>query len=303
MAYEDPEVPQDFLLWEATSRDTIDFKRIYVDMTGDLIAGLMLSQIVFWYLPDKYGQSKLRIERDGHRWLAKARYEWWDECRITLEQVKRATKLLVDMDLLITERFKFSGAPTTHMRINWTAFMKRWHEVMASYQKAMEWGENHQSISGKATNPSERKPPIHRSKERQTITETNNTDKPTKKTAKTTPPPTPAPDADTEKAGGGDVEATDVYVFLVEKCGVWKDRARQLLAEKPISLELAAHWWAVLKGDENVRNRSAVLVRHLKTGEQPPEFMDERQRHRFEQYLWEYTADENQEDGDCEVGE
>ncbi len=300
MENRDPEVPQDFLMWEATSRDTIDFKKIYVDMTGDLIAGLMLSQIVFWYLPDKYGQSKLRIERDGHRWLAKARYEWWDECRITLEQVKRATKLLVDMDLLITERFKFSGAPTTHMRINWPAFMRRWNEVMASYQDPIQWRESHQSIGGKATNPSAAKPPIHQRKGHRTITETT-TEITTETTAKTTPPPTGAAVTTTAQSAGGGVdssfEASAVYAFLVEKCGIWESKAREMLSKKAISLELVAHWWAVLKSDENIRNPAAVLVWHLESGEQPPEFVDEKQRYRFQQYLWEYTAVED-EDGD-----
>ena len=40
----------DFLKWEQSSRDTVDFKTVYVDMVGDLLAGLMLSQIVFWHL-------------------------------------------------------------------------------------------------------------------------------------------------------------------------------------------------------------------------------------------------------------
>jgi hypothetical protein len=34
-----------FLLWEQASRDAIMVKRVYIDMAGDVIAGLMLSQI------------------------------------------------------------------------------------------------------------------------------------------------------------------------------------------------------------------------------------------------------------------
>ena len=37
----------DFLAWEKASRDSIDFKKIYVDVAGDLIAGLLLSQIIY----------------------------------------------------------------------------------------------------------------------------------------------------------------------------------------------------------------------------------------------------------------
>jgi hypothetical protein len=50
---------------------------IYVDMTGDLIAGLMLSQIIYWNLPAKDGTSRLRARHDGQLWLAKSREDWW----------------------------------------------------------------------------------------------------------------------------------------------------------------------------------------------------------------------------------
>ena len=50
-----------FLTWEKTTWDTVDFKRIYVDMAGDRVAGLMLSQLVYWcLLPNKNGKSKLQ---------------------------------------------------------------------------------------------------------------------------------------------------------------------------------------------------------------------------------------------------
>jgi len=62
-----------FLLWETASRDTVDFKTIYVDMADDLVAGLLLSQIVYWYLPSKEGRSKLRVFKDGYYWIAKTR--------------------------------------------------------------------------------------------------------------------------------------------------------------------------------------------------------------------------------------
>lgn len=294
MRYHDPDVPQDFLMWEATSRDTIDFKKIYVDMTGDLIAGLMLSQIVFWYLPDRQGQSKLRVQREGRFWLAKARHEWWDECRITLEQVKRATKLLVEQKLVVTRRFKFAGAPTTHIRINWPIFMQRWNEIMESYLAPLEWSDSRQSNGVIPTNPIEDKPPINQREVRRSITETTNTDHRTKKTTETTTTPTGSETRDlaAEQAGGGvPIEETDIYLFLTEKCGIWETKARQLVEYNRVSLEPAAHWWAVLKGDDNIRNRAAVLVHHLESQEAPPDFTDQRQRHRFQQYVWEYTEE------------
>ena len=51
-----------FLAWRTNTRDTIDFKKIYVDMVGDLIAGLMLGRIIYWYLPDK---EELCVKKTG----------------------------------------------------------------------------------------------------------------------------------------------------------------------------------------------------------------------------------------------
>ncbi|MBA7525432.1 hypothetical protein ES705_17583 [subsurface metagenome] len=104
----------DFLLWEQASRDTIDFKKIYVDITGDLIAGLLLSQIIYWNLPNKEGKTKLRIKRRNQLWLAKKKTDWWEEIRISPKQAARATRLLAKTGIVKVRIFKFKGAPTTH---------------------------------------------------------------------------------------------------------------------------------------------------------------------------------------------
>jgi len=117
----------DFLSWELTTRDTIDFKKIYVDIAGDLIAGLLLSQIIYWHLPSKNGGSKLKsISRDGHYWIAKSYSGWWDEIRISEYQAKRALKLLSDKGLVETKLFKFAGAPTIHTRLIKECFLEQW---------------------------------------------------------------------------------------------------------------------------------------------------------------------------------
>ena len=92
----------DFLTWEKASKDTIDFKKVYVDVSGDLIAGLLLSQIIYWHLPSKDGKSKLRVHKKDKTWLAKQRSDWWDEIRITPKQYDRAIGkvLLVNVEEL-----------------------------------------------------------------------------------------------------------------------------------------------------------------------------------------------------------
>ena len=109
---------EEFYEWERASRDVIDVKRCYVDIAGDLASGILLSQIIYWFLPDREGKLKLRIQREGEFWLAKNRTEWWDECRISKKQFDRAITVLRDKGLVTTKRFRFRGSPTVHIRLN-----------------------------------------------------------------------------------------------------------------------------------------------------------------------------------------
>lgn len=115
-----------FLLWEATSRDTIDFKKIYVDMADDLIAGLLLSQIVYWHLPNEKGESKLRVHKHGFDWIAKGREEWYEEIRISARQFDRAIKILEGKGLIAKTHYRFNGLRTVHVRLIQDAFMDAW---------------------------------------------------------------------------------------------------------------------------------------------------------------------------------
>lgn len=121
----------EFLLWEATTRDTIDFKTAYVDMAGDLVSGLLLSQLVYWHLPSANGKSKLRVYHDGKYWVAKGRAEWHKEIRLTPKQVDRARRLLEAKDLIETALYKFNAAPTVHYRIKRRPFLAAWYAVIA----------------------------------------------------------------------------------------------------------------------------------------------------------------------------
>lgn len=89
----------------------------YVDVAGDLVAGALLGQILYWFGAGKDGKTRARIVKDGHHWIAKARADWWDEIRITPKQYDRAAKILKDKGLIEIKTFKFAGNPTTHIRL------------------------------------------------------------------------------------------------------------------------------------------------------------------------------------------
>lgn len=164
-----PSVPQSpsperewqvFLAVERANRDAIHFSKVYVDMTGDLHAGLLLSQIVYWYLPDATGRTKLRVEResptDGRRylWLAKKREDWWEEIRLTPKQVDRALQILVNLGIVETARFKFDSVPVVHVRIVTERFLELYKACLTSSQHnpIFPKGENPFSRFGENTN-------------------------------------------------------------------------------------------------------------------------------------------------------
>lgn len=108
----------DFLAREQAENDGFYTKKMYIDIAGDLLAGILLSQIVYWYLPSKdNGATKLRVVKDGELWLAKGRDDWWEECRITAYQFDRAIKVLCDIGIVEKKIFKFNGNPMIHVRI------------------------------------------------------------------------------------------------------------------------------------------------------------------------------------------
>lgn len=108
---------EDFLAWERAGHNTIDFKVAYTDLAGDIDTGLLLSQIIYWHLPSHDGSSKLRVQKNGHYWIAKTRYEWWDEIRLNPRQVDRAKKVLQTKGLIIVEQHLFNGMKIDHYRL------------------------------------------------------------------------------------------------------------------------------------------------------------------------------------------
>lgn len=138
-----------FLNWERTSRDTIDVKKIYIDMVDDLIAGVMLSQIVYWYLPSHEGNTKIRIIKGGKEWIAKSRHEWWDECRISPKQVDRALRLLVKAGIIETKLYKFNNTPTKHIRIIKEQFLTLWQNLISTKRENPFFPKGQNPISPK----------------------------------------------------------------------------------------------------------------------------------------------------------
>lgn len=113
-----------YLRWEAASRDTIDVKRAYIDLTGDLAAGVLLSQIIYWFLPLSAGgpprlsQFPCGVEHEGTWWLVKKRTEWWEECRLTERQFDHYSAILIQKGFITTRVKRFHGNTMLHINLN-----------------------------------------------------------------------------------------------------------------------------------------------------------------------------------------
>lgn len=111
----------------------------YIDITGDLVAGTLLAQIMYWFAE---GKNRVSVHKDGFYWIAKRREDWMAEIRITKKQYDCAIKKLTgeieptaeekkqkwnkgkrrekkyDMEnrLVEVKTYHFYGVPTTHIR-------------------------------------------------------------------------------------------------------------------------------------------------------------------------------------------
>ena len=88
----------------------------YIDISEDLVAGTLLSQIMYWFSDDKSGNRKVKVYKEGYYWLAKGRNDWVNEIRISPKQYDNAIKKLRDKGLVETKLYKFNAVPTTHIR-------------------------------------------------------------------------------------------------------------------------------------------------------------------------------------------
>lgn len=107
----------------------------YIDIAGDLTAGVLLSQIMYWFDKDSKNECvRTKIKKKGYFWIARRRDEWANEIRVAPKQYDSAMKKLKARNLVVVEKFKINGAPTTHIRPNDEVInvaIKEWKEQIA----------------------------------------------------------------------------------------------------------------------------------------------------------------------------
>ncbi|NIO06497.1 MAG: hypothetical protein GTO40_00380, partial [Deltaproteobacteria bacterium] len=149
-------------------KNTITLPRIYLKIAGDVVAGLFLSQCVWW-------SDKSDCE-DG--WFWKANKEWKEEIGLSYAQVKRATAKLVEMGILKTKLKKVKGAPTTHYYVD----MDRLINLIFDFLEIRQNGrvENQESSKSKDFQESEKSlTPLTPPSTDSTLTDNSSQEKPT----------------------------------------------------------------------------------------------------------------------------
>lgn len=123
---------EEFLRWEATTRDVIDVKCIYIDIAEDIVTGVFLSQLLYWNTPDKKGNpTKTRISFHGKDWVVCKKSEWWDQCRLTQRQVDKSISILKKKNIIEVATKKFQGIPQLHIHLNFDTFYKKWQDILS----------------------------------------------------------------------------------------------------------------------------------------------------------------------------
>lgn len=138
---------------KAASYNRVIVEMIYVDIAEDFNAGVLLSQILYWYLPDNKGKMKLRVFKHGDYWLAKSYVNWYEEIRLNKKQIMRASKILEKKKLLKTKVYKFNGAPTVHYKLNIDKFTQLLQSELEKSYKIPDSAESALSIVPKVYNP------------------------------------------------------------------------------------------------------------------------------------------------------
>lgn len=87
----------------------------YFDYFKDITVAIFLSQLHYWYMPDRNGKSKLRVQKNGKWYLVKSYLEWYNETRLSQKQVTRALTILRDSGVLEVTVMRFNGLTTNHI--------------------------------------------------------------------------------------------------------------------------------------------------------------------------------------------
>lgn len=144
-----------FSTLEVHSKHSINFKTLYVDICEDLIAGLLLSQIIYWFGNSKNGSPRAQKTFGNKVCIVKQRSEWWNEIRISPKQYDRAISILKDKEFVNVEIHKsnyFKGETASYIFLNSEKLMNSINEYLNKFIENSHQGGNLELTKGEFQN-------------------------------------------------------------------------------------------------------------------------------------------------------
>lgn len=128
-----------FLALKEAEQQRVNFEMTYVDVAGgDLVAGLLLSQIIYWFLPNKEGKVKTRVTYKGRRALAKNRGAWYGEIRVTPRQYDRAIAILIKLNIVDVVNSMFGKNKTPFIMLNEDVFLSLYEQAISRFHQTVK---------------------------------------------------------------------------------------------------------------------------------------------------------------------
>ena len=113
-----------FCIMEQLTHDSIDLKKAYIDMAGgNILAGLFISQVVFWELPNRSGADKKTIKMNGKLWIIKTSQQWYEETRLKEKQLLRCVEFWKEKKVIYVEVHHFIGKKSRYICLNKNKFI------------------------------------------------------------------------------------------------------------------------------------------------------------------------------------
>lgn len=124
----------ELLLKNEKSKNVIVFRTSFFDITSDIKAAMMLAQLIYWNSPaegQKIGNKLKVVKRGFGECLAKSANDWYEEIRLTEDEVTRATEILEKLYLVEVEPFRFNNVPMRHYKLNVNELLRQ-HKIVTA---------------------------------------------------------------------------------------------------------------------------------------------------------------------------
>ena len=148
---------------KAFSKQPIAYQPIYAEITGKLTAGVMLSQILYWW-GKKEEEEFYKTNRD-----------FANELKVSLDELKSAKRRLIDLGFILVIK---KGLPAkTFYKVNINKVLEAITKAENEKKKTAvqsSWRKIHQLDGGKSTNLMEENPPAITETTTEITTEINN---------------------------------------------------------------------------------------------------------------------------------